>query len=566
MATYAPLSPPIQGMPIGGQRREVHTMPGYSDEWDLLQEALETTGMFPFAPGLGDFASELGDLILYSSSGKGRTGIDRVNDLDRYAALPATWIGQATQEFGGLLQMTPEQLVQLRRSIGSILSDDNNARSALWEGVKEAGRGYQEDPMSAAEDFGSPGMIGIAAPKLLTGMAKKVLKGEDMPVKQPGVDIQQGTGAFAPETPSKMMPPEVTGQQLQAYHMPETVGWDVDNIPADQWNKFVHTGDPNAIKVEGAIPDADIDKPLTKQQALQEFAKLWGEGAEFKQLKDAMDLLDGPKGSEYAAEMGLDLASAKKRIQQELDRITPSDKSKFGGPVYDSDGMFDLETLEKKLLSIEADDDIDMMSDAKLLKEHAKVNQILEHWPKEGTAGFWSSQEGALINTHGSAGDIKAEFKTLQMKFERESGIRFGGISDDVLDSKINELNKALNIDPEGDLIKPKLEQLVAERQRRRSAKATSETPWAEDNKDLIVGTPTSEDINLFSRTSQSASAGSNQDIQNAIDKVRERLSSASAGDDISDRLITMLNIYIKERAKRLSAGSWDVDFGGNKF
>ena len=70
----------------------------------------------------------------------------------------------------------------------------------------------------------------------------------------------------------------------------------------------------------------------------------------------------------------------------------------------------------------------------------------------------------------------------------------------------------------------------------------------------------------MFSRASQSASTGSNQDIQDAIDKLRERLRGASADDDISDRLITMLNVYIKERAKRLSAGGWDVDFGGNKF
>ena len=60
MAKYAPLSPPIQGMPIAGlDQREVKTLPGYQDDWDLLQENLESSGMFPFAPGLGDAASEL---------------------------------------------------------------------------------------------------------------------------------------------------------------------------------------------------------------------------------------------------------------------------------------------------------------------------------------------------------------------------------------------------------------------------------------------------------------------------------------------------------------------------
>ena len=163
-------------------------------------------------------------------------------------------------------------------------------------------------------------------------------------------------------------------------------------------------------------------------------------------------------------------------------------------------------------------------------------------------------------------------------------------LSDDALNVEINKTNTAINKitksgpmddtnigsglmdeDHEGYLIdfKEELDKLVAERSRRRAGGGESpsgkSSDWAEDNKDLIVGTPTSEDINLFSRTSQSASAGSNQDIQNAIDKVRERISSTRFGDDL-DRIITMLNIYIKERAKRLSAGSWDVDFGGNKF
>ena len=432
MAKYAPLSPPIQGMPIGGGRQEVTAMPGYRDEWDILQESLENTGMFPFAPGLGDFASELGDLILYSSSGKNRTGIDRVNDLDRLAALPATWAGQAAKEFGGLLQMTPEQLVQLRRSIGAILNDATNARSALWEGVKAAGRGYQRDPMSVAEDFGSPGMMGIAAPKLLSGMAKKALQSSDVPVKQPKLDIQQGMEAVGPEVPSQVMPSEVTGKQLEAFHIPETVGWDVDSIPDDQWNKFVNTGDADAIRVEGDLPDAD-------------------------------------------------------------------------------------------------DVDFDILHTDKTLEEIEDAIQ---------------------------AGDV---------------------FSDSEIDTAIQDINKKLNLDlssyvhpDEKDWLEDALNLFVSERHRRRAGGGESpsgESPdWAEANKDIIVGTPTPEDIDLFSRASQSASTGSNQDIQDAIDKLRERLRGASAGDDISDRLITMLNVYIKERAKRLSAGGWDVDFGGNKF
>ena len=146
---------------------------GYLNEYDVLQRDLENLGIFPVAPGFGTSMSELGDMILYSSTGRSGA-IDRVNNLDRFASLPATWIGQAAQEFGGLLSMTPEELMQLRRSINALVSSDPSAREDLWEGVKEAGRNYQSDPMSVAEDFGGgvPG-VAIAAPKV----AGKLLKG-----------------------------------------------------------------------------------------------------------------------------------------------------------------------------------------------------------------------------------------------------------------------------------------------------------------------------------------------------------------------------------------------------
>ena len=146
---------------------------GYLNEYDVLQRDLENLGIFPVAPGFGSSMSELGDMILYSSTGRSGA-IDRVNNLDRYASLPFTWIGQAAQEFGGLLSMTPEELMQLRKSINALVSNDPSAREDLWEGVKEAGRNYQSDPMSVAEDFGGgvPG-IAIAAPKV----AGKLLKG-----------------------------------------------------------------------------------------------------------------------------------------------------------------------------------------------------------------------------------------------------------------------------------------------------------------------------------------------------------------------------------------------------
>ena len=245
MAKYAPLSPPIQGMPISGpDQREVKTLPGYQDEWDLLQENLEASGMFPFAPGLGDAASELGDLILYSASGKGRDGIDRVNDLDRFVTLPQTWAGQAAQEFGGLLQMTPEQLVQLRRSLGSLLSGDAEAKAALWEGVKQSASGYDKDPMSLVEDVGPVNpAIGVAAAGKAMGKGRSLISG--LGKQKPATEYIK---KINPKTPSAPMGLTETQIERKAGQAPQLVAWDVDNIDDDQWNSFVHADDTDAIK------------------------------------------------------------------------------------------------------------------------------------------------------------------------------------------------------------------------------------------------------------------------------------------------------------------------------
>ena len=340
MAKYAPLSPPIQGMPIAGlDQREVKTLPGYQDDWDLLQENLESSGMFPFAPGLGDAASELGDLILYSASGKGRDGIDRVNDLDRFVTLPATWAGQAAQEFGGLLQMTPEQLVQLRRSLGALFSGDPEAKAALWEGIKQAASGYGEDPMSLAEDVGSPGLA-IAAPRL----SQKILSG--LAKKTPKMDFPEGPGLekLSPKTPEPPLAPEVSAQQLQSYHTPQTAGWDVDNIDADQWDNFVHSNDPDAIKITHTELDVAEDLPPegfpggAGDSAFDYETQKWVEGVpaldmKIKQIKEELEILQGPKGAGYAQFTGSDLDTAKKMAQQKLDDLEfrKSQRKKGGG-------------------------------------------------------------------------------------------------------------------------------------------------------------------------------------------------------------------------------------------
>ena len=176
------------------------------DEYDILQRDLENLGVFPFAPGMGSAMSELGDMILYSSTARGGDR-ERVNNLDRFMGLPGTWIGKAAKEFGGLLSMTPEELMQLRRSVNALVSDDPATREAVWAGVKEAGRNYQKDPMALAEDLG-PGVVttpAIAGPrilgKLLGGMnVKKLSKGVATvpdPPDVPAAQLRQDPGSMS---------------------------------------------------------------------------------------------------------------------------------------------------------------------------------------------------------------------------------------------------------------------------------------------------------------------------------------------------------------------------------
>ena len=169
---------PNYGDPIGDfTGREDRGQAYVPDEYDQMQQGLEDLGVFPIAPGAGSMLSELGDMILYQNSRRGGKNLP-TNDLDRFAAMPATWAANASKEFGSLLTMKPEQLVQLRRSIDGLINNPED-RSSLWEGIKSAGREYSTDPMAAAEDFGSgivpasgimvPGKLGKAVSALTKG-------------------------------------------------------------------------------------------------------------------------------------------------------------------------------------------------------------------------------------------------------------------------------------------------------------------------------------------------------------------------------------------------------------
>ena len=87
---------PNYGDPVGDFTGRQDPGRGYiPDEYDLMQQGLEDLGVFPIAPGAGTMLSELGDMILYQNSRRGGRNLP-TNDLDRFAALPATWAANAS--------------------------------------------------------------------------------------------------------------------------------------------------------------------------------------------------------------------------------------------------------------------------------------------------------------------------------------------------------------------------------------------------------------------------------------------------------------------------------------
>ena len=577
MAKYAPLSPPIQGMPIAGlDQREVKTLPGYQDDWDLLQENLESSGMFPFAPGLGDAASELGDLILYSASGKGRDGIDRVNDLDRFVTLPATWAGQAAQEFGGLMQMKPEQLVQLRRSLGALFSGDPEAKSALWEGIKQAASGYDEDPMSLAEDVGSPGLA-IAAPRL----SQKILSG--LAKKTPKMDFPEGPGLekLSPKTPEPPLAPEVSAQQLESYHTPQTAGWDVDNIDADQWDNFVHSDDADAIKLDVddvskiKVPD-EVKKALDAEDAL-------GFSTSNEAAKEILMHPDWDGRWEIVSE------DNKKIIKDWVDSLKAKGKPDAGkdpamvqkGGLLDEEGFLDLEKLQNKYKELLEGDDIDMMSNDKLGSEIDNIKQIIDDWPSyeniyedwgladELKADFWSFHHD--LDKELGKRIAKGEFKDPSGKYAKgksKSGsdvvddfpLQGTNVDDALKGIPINEFdNKTLDAQIDklknisGEQAKKDLRRLTDERARR-GGSDTPETPKFDDS--LVVGKPSEKDLKLIKTAWHNMSAKSDADIQKNIEKLHDGLAYKSDTEDW-DYKMSLLSVLMNERSKRVAAGTW---------
>jgi len=284
---------PNYGQPIHDYTGRQDPGPGYiPDEYDQMQQGLEDLGVFPIAPGAGTMLSELGDMILYQNSRRGGRNLP-TNDLDRFAALPATWAANASKEFGSLLTMKPEQLVQLRRSVDALIRDDPGARAELWEGIKSAGREYSTDPLGAAEDVGQvvvpssglaiPGKLGKAVSGLTKGRKAEQQKlsgltDETMPVLAKGDPMD-----IAPDAPR---------QEVIIHH--------VDDWDDATWEQFKDADmvDPNFE------PKLKSGVEAPPSSAVTELAGMSDEALD-EQIKGINQLLNAPGTMEPVTESNL---------------------------------------------------------------------------------------------------------------------------------------------------------------------------------------------------------------------------------------------------------------------
>tara|TARA_R100000781_G_C4079774_1_gene127304 strand:- start:25 stop:1404 length:1380 start_codon:yes stop_codon:yes gene_type:complete len=283
---------PNYGDPIGDFTGRQDPGPGYvPDEYDELQQGLEDLGVFPIAPGAGDMLSELGDLILYQNSRRGGKNLP-TNDFDRFAALPATWAANASKEFGSLLTMMPEQLVQLKRSVDGLINNPDD-RSAFWEGLKSAGREYSADPMKAAEDFGS-GVVPSSGFMVPLGIAAKVKQG--LGVNKLEADAISGLSDEGIKNLAKSDPSSVVSdaprQDLIVHHVDD---WDDSSVTEFMESDVIDPTFQPKLK-------PGVESPPSS--AVTELAGMSDEGLD-EQIKGINQLLNAPGTMEPVTENNL---------------------------------------------------------------------------------------------------------------------------------------------------------------------------------------------------------------------------------------------------------------------
>tara|TARA_R100000808_G_C2138131_1_gene146175 strand:+ start:96 stop:1847 length:1752 start_codon:yes stop_codon:yes gene_type:complete len=256
----------------------------YNNEWVLMQQARERESLYklldmvlPVHASLGSTVEELGTGIINQAQGRD-TSVAKHSEwrgepyepspMEKLASLGGTWTGNAVQDLGNALQMSPEDLIKLRQSVLA-LQDNPELQSALLQNLAhglKARYGSGDGVISAAEDFGGPGMAiaagrgGKALSKIFK-LGQQKGKGADLPITDPDLPpiVMGGVGEGVADELAEMK----KGLEQIGQSGPEK--WAPSDAELAEWLK---KEDSKGLTSEGYVEGENVDPLMVKKSDL----------------------------------------------------------------------------------------------------------------------------------------------------------------------------------------------------------------------------------------------------------------------------------------------------------
>jgi len=328
----------------GGRGVEFGPIDPYNNEWVLMQQARERESLYklldmvlPVHASLGSTVEELGSGIINQASGRGTSVAKHSkwrgepyepSPMDKLASLGGTWTGNAIQDLGDALQMSPEDLIKLRQSVLA-LQDNPELQSALLQNLAQglkARYGSGDGVISAAEDFGGPGMAiaagrgGKALGKIFK-LGQQKGKGADLPITDPDLPpvVMGGVGEGVADELAEMK------KRLdQLGQSDPNIKWAPSDAELAEWLK---KEDSKGLDSEGYVEGENVDPAMVKKSDLDK-----GEGATSfdildtnKTLEEIEDALQAGDVSAIYTFSDSDIDKAIQDINKKLNTNPPAD-------------------------------------------------------------------------------------------------------------------------------------------------------------------------------------------------------------------------------------------------
>ena len=306
----------------------------YNNEWVLMQQARERESLYklldmvlPVHASLGSTVEELGTGIINQAQGRD-TSVAKHSEwrgepyepspMEKLASLGGTWTGNAVQDLGNALQMSPEDLIKLRQSVLA-LQDNPELQSALLQNLAhglKARYGSGDGVISAAEDFGGPGMAiaagrgGKALSKIFK-LGQQKGKGADLPITDPDLPpiVMGGVGEGVADELAEMK------KRLEQIGQSGPEKWAPSDAELAEWLK---KEDSKGLTSEGYVEGENVDPLMVKKSKsdFDIFSKTWTEN-ELNKFEDQqlMNWGTGGQGKDVLLDADVDKAIKDLNIQ-----------------------------------------------------------------------------------------------------------------------------------------------------------------------------------------------------------------------------------------------------------